>query len=72
MTAPPSWVIDLVVRIERARRLHPEGSNLAALTSEVGEYATALLRESKERQRDELWDVAVVAVRLALGEEMRP
>ena len=58
----------LLARLARARELHPEGCNLAALVSEVGEVATAMLRETQERARDELLDVATVAMRLAAGE----
>lgn len=61
-------LVELCSAIERARDRHPEGSNLAALISEVGEVATAMLRESPSRIRSELLDVAVVAVRLWLGE----
>jgi len=58
----------LAVAIDRARKLHPEGCNLTSLFEEVGEVARAVRRESPDRVRDELLDVAVVAMRLWMGE----
>lgn len=55
-------------RLWHARKKHPEGVNLTALVSEVGEVATAMLRETPERMKDELLDVIVVAIRFWLGE----
>lgn len=57
--------------ILRGRALHPEGPSLAALVSEVGEVATAMLRETPGRVVDECLDVAVVAMRLVLEGERR-
>lgn len=55
-------------RLREASEKHPEGASLAALVSEVGEVATAMLRETPERTKDELLDVIVVAIRLWFGE----
>ena len=54
--------------LRAARAKHPSGANLAALVEEVGEVARAMRRESTERVREELMDVATVALRLWLGE----
>ncbi len=56
----------LVSRLDYARARHPEGASFAALVAEVAE-AMAEPAES-ERQRYELIDVAVVAIRMWLGE----
>ncbi len=62
--------IALAWALERARNKHPRGAQgIGSLTSEVGEVATAILRETPERVREECIDTAVVAVRLWLGEE---
>jgi NTP pyrophosphatase (non-canonical NTP hydrolase) len=59
----------LAEAIGRARAKHPKGpSPLRSLIEEVGEVASAMRRESPERVREELLDVAVVAVRLHAGE----
>jgi hypothetical protein len=58
----------LAVAIDRARSLHPEGCNITSLFEEVGEVARALRRETHERVREELLDVAVVAMRLWMNE----
>jgi hypothetical protein len=56
----------------RARGLYPEGATLLALAAECGEVAQAVQKlESADRVRAELLDVAVVAVRLYLGERAR-
>ena len=54
--------------IVRARKLHPDGCNMIDLASEVGELATAMLRETPERTAAEAMGVAVVAFRIANGE----
>ncbi len=58
----------LTDRIATARMKHPKGPNLRSLMEEVGEVASAMRRETPERVRDELLDVATVAMRLAFGE----
>lgn len=58
--------------ITRARRLHPEGSDLHDLLSEVAELARAMAGEGPERTREEALDVAVVALRIYLGEKPAP
>ncbi len=56
--------------IVRAREIHPEGASLVALLAEAGEAANARLKgEPNERFVAECIDVAVVAMRLAYGEE---
>lgn len=62
--------IPLASALQRARQLHPEGASMNALVEEVGEVARARRRETHERVREELLDVAVVALRLYLGEEV--
>lgn len=64
--------------IVRARGLHPAGCALRHLVSEVGEVAHAMcigdvgiggdVAKREERIREELLDVAVVAMRMALGD----
>ncbi len=58
----------LTDRIGHARRKHPEGASLGALGDEVREVGYALVHEGPIRMRDELLDVATVAMRLYLGE----
>lgn len=53
-------------RIRYARAVHPEGASFAAL---LAEYREAEAEDAgSERERDELLDVACVAIRLHLGE----
>jgi len=61
-------MLDLAWGIDKARTKHPEGSTLRDLVSEVGEVATAMWRETPERVNEELLDVAIVAMRMRLGE----
>lgn len=63
-------LVDLAWAIERARALHPEGASELALLEECGEVARAHRRETPERVREELLDVAVVAMRLYIGERV--
>ncbi len=58
----------LVEAIARGRAKYPKGACIEALLSEAGEVATAMMRETPDRLRSELLDLAVVATRLALGE----
>jgi len=66
-------------RLNRARRLHPEFAcgpyeALGALEAEAGELAQEICKGKpgwKERAEDELYDVAVVAVRMLLREHVR-
>jgi len=51
-----------------ARGKHPKGPSLRSLMEEIGEVASAVRRESPDRVRDELLDVAVVAIRIWLGD----
>lgn len=53
--------------VSASRTKYPQADGLvAALSSEVGELATAVLRESKERITAEAAQVAAVVVRIAL------
>lgn len=61
-------LLDLAWGIDIAREKHPEGSDLTSLVSEVGEVAKAMFAETPARVRAELVDVAVVALRIVLGE----
>lgn len=62
-------LIELAWAIERGREKYPEGCTALSLFDEVGEVAHAINKgESEKRVRDELMDVAVVAMRLWLGE----
>lgn len=55
--------------ILRARGLHPRGvDGIRSLAEEVGEVANAMRRETPERVREELIDVATVAMRWAIGD----
>lgn len=58
----------LAERMAHARRWYPEGTTFTALVEELGEVARAMDREGVDRERDELLDVATVAIRLWLGE----
>lgn len=66
------YLTDLSWAIERARALHPEGASELALLEECGEVARAHRRETPARVREELLDVAVVAMRLYIGERSEP
>ncbi len=55
-------------RLAIGREKHPKGSALHHLVEEVGEVCRAMRRETPERVKDELLDVAVVAFRMYLGE----
>lgn len=55
----------LVQEMERAQKLHPSPS-FEALVEEVGEAAKAAQEEGPERFREELLQVACVAIRLYL------
>lgn len=56
-------------RIEKGRAKYPTGCTALSLIDETGEFAHAInKRESAERIRDELLDVAAVAMRLFFGE----
>ncbi len=61
-------LLDLVWGIDKARKTHPEGCSYFALGEETGEVGRALAREDPERLSDELLDVAIVAIRMRLGE----
>lgn len=63
-------LLDLAWALDRARGLHPEGASELALLEECGEVARAHRRETPDRVREELLDVAVVAMRLYLGERV--
>lgn len=63
----------LLVNMMEARKKHPDGPDgLRSLMEEVGEVANAMRRETSERVREELLDVATVALRLYLGEQQSP
>jgi hypothetical protein len=65
----PSELFPLAVRIEKGRQKYPTGCTLLSLLDEAGEVAHAVnKRESNDRVRDELLDVAAVAMRLYFGE----
>lgn len=65
-------LVRLAGRVVTARMKHPGGADgVRALVEEVGEVASAMRRESPERVRDELLDVAAVAIRMWLGEVQR-
>ncbi len=65
---PWCWIL---VALDAARKKHPHGSTFHALVEEVGEVARVQTKElaDQDRRRAELADVAVVAIRLFLGEE---
>lgn len=59
----------LRARMEKGRAKYPNGCTVTSLQDEVGEVVHAINKyESEERVRDELLDVAGVAMRLYLGE----
>jgi len=59
----------LTAAILRARANHPGGPDgIRSLAEEVGEVVNAMRRETPDRVREELLDVAVVAIRLYMGE----
>lgn len=67
-------LLDLAWAIDAARKKHPEGSSLLAIISETGELAdaTRLPNDAREKQvREEAIDVAVTAMRVAMGEVNR-
>jgi hypothetical protein len=61
-------ICGLVAGLVRAREKHPNGANMYALMEEVGEVCRALRREGGDRVSEELMDVAVVAMRIWVGE----
>jgi len=61
-----NWTGAIDRRLRHARASHPEGASFAALLDEVDEAMAE--EDESERQRDELIDVAVVAIRMWLGE----
>lgn len=59
----------LLIRIGEAREKHPRGPRgMLTLSEELGEVASAIRRESHERVRAELLDLAAATMRLYLGE----
>lgn len=59
----------LATAIDVARAKHPGGPDgMRSLAEELGEVASAIRRESPERVREELLDLATVAMRLYLRE----
>lgn len=61
--------LPLVERLAKGRAKYPSGCTLLSLIDEAGEVAHAVNKyESVERVREELLDVAAVAMRLYLGE----
>ena len=59
----------LVARINKGRAKYPNGCTVLSLVDEAGEVAHAVNKyETEERVRDELLDVAAVAMRLYYGE----
>jgi len=64
-----SQLAPLAARIAKGRAKYPTGCTVLSLLDEAGEVAHAINKdEGPERARDELLDVAAVAVRLYLGE----
>lgn len=61
-------MLDVAWAIDKARAKHPEGASYFALGQEVGEVGRAMEREDPKRLQDELVDVAVVVMRMLLGE----
>lgn len=65
----PSELFPLAVRIEKGRQKYPNGCTVLSLLDEAGEVAHAVNKyEAEARIREELLDVAVVAMRLYFGE----
>lgn len=64
-----SELVTLADRIQKGRRKYPNGCTVLSLLDEAGEVAHAVNKyESAERIREELLDVAAVAMRLYFGE----
>lgn len=64
-----SELFPLAVRIEKGRQKYPNGCTVLSLIDEAGEVAHAVNKyEPAERIREELLDVAAVAMRLYFGE----
>lgn len=63
---------DLEARIAHARDQHPQGASFDALVAELGEAAEARKRGDAAHEREELLDVATVALRLYMGETWVP
>lgn len=61
------WAEALANRLQHARKKHPEGADLWALMAELCEVFEEYGADS-ERYKDELIDVATVAIRIYLGE----
>lgn len=60
---------ELSARITKSRERYPEGCTLAALTDECGEVMHAVNKyKSTEEVREEILDLASVAIRLYWGE----
>lgn len=65
----PSELAPLVSRMAKGRTKYANGCTLVSLLDEAGEVVHAVNKnEGTERVRDELLDVAAVAMRLYLGE----
>lgn len=64
----PDELAALRTALAKAREKHPEGSDLIAIASELGELANAIRNESPERVAQEAIDLAVTALRFAMGE----
>lgn len=63
------WLLDVLAALEAARAKHPAGTlGVLSLAEEVGELASAIRREGPDRQKAEAMDVAVVALRIWMGE----
>ena len=65
---PAPELAAITLRLAHARAKHPDGASFDALVEEVGEVARARLERQPDQEREELLDVAVVAMRLYLGE----
>ena len=65
----PAEIAPLIERMEKGRMKYPAGCTVLSLLDEAGEFAHAINKgEGIERTREELLDVAAVAMRLYLGE----
>lgn len=62
------WAEALANRLQHARKKHPEGADLWALMAELCEVFEEFNASDAERYKDELLDVATVAIRIYLGE----
>lgn len=61
--------VELAKRMAKGREKYPLGCTVASLLDEAGEFTHAVNKEEgRVRLRDELLDVAAVAMRLYLGE----